>query len=135
MDPTVETTCFGEDGLMCDFGAHCVPQRGEGCDCGAGQGECNPNLKCADVDDNGFAEICKPRSNTGESCVVDEDCTLGLGCVDNDHCEPRKKFGEPCANHWECTGGYCYAEVCGLDNGDPRGYFHDAYCDGVGTEN
>jgi hypothetical protein len=132
--PTVDTTCFGEDGLMCDFGGHCVPQRSEGCDCFTGDGDCNPNLQCEDVDDDGFGDTCKPRYAEGAACVLDEDCALGLRCTDDDRCTPRKKFGEPCGDHWECAGGYCYGDVCGLDNGDPRGTFHDAYCDGVGTD-
>jgi hypothetical protein len=128
-DPAIATVCFGEDGLRCDWQNGCLPNYGAGCPCSFSDGDCDHETHCS----AGLDAVCEPRSGVGEPCGLDGVCQLGLGCDDHTVCFERAPYGEPCEDHWECVGGFCYTGVCGLDNGEGRADFRDAFCDGIGS--
>jgi hypothetical protein len=143
-DPSVITTCHGEDGVHCVYDSPsgppaagagtCQPALALGCDCLLGGSDfCNGQTHCTD----GLDSTCVPRAGAGSPCFLNDDCTVDNYCkrdVEPRICTPRKHAAEPCDDHDQCLGGYCWTSVCVLDSGETRGVFNDAYCDGVGTE-
>jgi hypothetical protein len=50
----------------------------------------------------------------GDSCIVSEDCLIGLSCQDS-KCMPQKKFGESCYYTDDCVNSLlCFNSTCSV---------------------